>query len=170
MTRFLIISSFILLVCSSCSHSYYVFRHAEKANQEAGMSSDVPLSDKGKERAKALPTILRTKKIGYIYSTNTIRTKSTAQPAADRFHLTIETYGPRPDSAFISLLKTKNKSTMIVGHSNTIDDIVNMLCGEKKVAADLPDNEYNKYFVVKKRGKKFIFSEHLIYRFPAEGN
>ena len=101
------------------------------------MSSDVPLTEKGKQRAEALKEILKDKKIAYVFSTNTIRTKSTAQPTADYFHLTTEIYGPRPDSAFISLLKSKKKNTLIVGHSNTVDDIVNMLCGEKKVAGDL---------------------------------
>lgn len=164
MPRFLIILSSFLLVFSSCSHSYYVVRHAEKATQEANMTSDVPLTEGGKERAKAVKEILKDKKIVYVFSTNTIRTKSTAQPTADHFQLTIETYGPRPDSTFISLLKSKNKNTLIVGHSNTVDDIVNKLCGETKVPGDLPDAEYNKLFIIKKKGKKFSFTENTIYK------
>ncbi len=54
------------------------------------MSSDVPLSDKGKERAEALKEVLKNKKIAYVFSTNTIRTKSTAQPTADYFGLQTE--------------------------------------------------------------------------------
>ena len=127
------------------------------------MSSDVPLSDAGKKRAEAIKEIMKRNTIASVYSTNTIRTRSTAQPTADYFHLTIETYGPRPDSAFINLLKTKKKNTLIVGHSNTVDDIVNMLCGKKEVPGDLPDTEYNKLFVVKKKGKKFLFTEKTIY-------
>jgi 2,3-bisphosphoglycerate-dependent phosphoglycerate mutase len=163
MSRLFIVCSLMILVFSSCSYSYYIVRHAEKATQEANMSSDVPLTDKGKERAERLKDILKTKKIASVFSTNTIRTKSTAQPTADYFHLTTEIYGPRPDSAFIALLKLKKKNTLIVGHSNTIDDVVNMLCGEKKVAGDLPDAEYNKLFIVKKKGKKFFFSESVIF-------
>jgi phosphohistidine phosphatase SixA len=165
MARIFIVLSLILLVFSSCSHSYYIVRHAEKATQEANMSSDVPLTDKGKERAEALKEILKRKKIAYVFSTNTIRTKSTAQPTADYFHLTTEIYGPRPDTAFIRLLKTKKKNTLIAGHSNTVDDIVNMLCGEKKVSGDLPDEVYNKLFIVKMKGKKFFFRESFIYSF-----
>jgi len=157
MTRLLIFLGFIL-VFASCSHSYYIVRHAEKATQEANMTSDVPLTDKGSQRAQALKEMLRDKKIGYIFSTNTIRTKSTAQPTADEFQLKIEIYGSRPDSAFISLLKSKNKNTLVVGHSNTVDDIVNMLCGEKKVAGDLPDSEYDNLFIVKKKGRRYIYS------------
>jgi phosphohistidine phosphatase SixA len=158
MTRILIILSCIILVCSSCSQSYYIVRHAEKATQEANMSSDVPLTEKGKQRAEDLKKILSRKKIAFVFSTNTIRTKSTAQPTADYFHLTIEIYGPRPDSAFIALLKSKKKNTLVVGHSNTVDDIVNMLCGRKEVAGDLPDSEYDNLFIVKKKGKRYIYS------------
>lgn len=163
MTRNLIILSCILLVFSSCSHSYYIVRHAEKATQEPNMSSDVPLSEQGKKRTEQVKELLKDKKIASIFSTNTIRTKTTAQPTADHFHLATEIYGPRPDSAFITLLKSKKKNTLIVGHSNTVDDVVNMLCGKKEVAADLPDSEYNKLFIVKKKGKKYIFSESVIY-------
>src|SRR6185295_1654081 len=163
MSRILIIVTCIILVFSSCSHTYYVVRHAEKATQEANMSSDVPLTEAGKKRAEQIKEILKDKKIAYVFSTNTIRTKSTAQPTADYFHLTTETYGPRPDSAFINLLKTKNKNTLIVGHSNTVDDIVNMLCGKKEVDADLPDSQYNKLFIVTVKGKKIKFLAAAIY-------
>ena len=69
--------------------------------------------------------ILKTKKIGYIFSTNTIRTRSTAEPVRAYFNLATEAYPPVPDSAFIARLKSLKKNTLIVGHSNTVDDIVN---------------------------------------------
>jgi broad specificity phosphatase PhoE len=147
----------------SCSHSYYIVRHAEKETAGPNMSSEVPLSDKGKERAEALKGILKNKKIGYVFSTNTIRTKSTAQPLADYLGLQIEIYKPVPDSAFIRQLRSLKKNVLIVGHSNTVDDIVNMLCGGKEVAGDLGDNEYNKLFIVKFRGKRTFFWESMIY-------
>jgi 2,3-bisphosphoglycerate-dependent phosphoglycerate mutase len=162
MGKIFIVLSLIVIVLSSCSHFYYIVRHAEKAAQETNMSSDVPLTEKGKERAEALKEILKDKKIRYVFSTNTIRTKSTAQPTANYFHLTTEIYGPRPDSTFISLLKSRKKNTLIVGHSNTVDDIVNMLCGKTVIAADLPDAEYSKLFIVRFKGKKAFFSEGSI--------
>ena len=97
MNRNLIFIALILVVFTSCSHSYYIVRHAEKATQEANMSSDVPLTEAGKKRAEQIKEILKDKKIAFIYSTNTLRTKSTAQPTADYFHITTEIYGPRPD-------------------------------------------------------------------------
>lgn len=148
----------VVIVATSCGHTYYVVRHAEKTVPAANMSSDVPLSAEGEQRATDLKETLKNKKIAYIYSTNTIRTKTTAKPTADHFGLTTEMYGPRPDSAFIALLKTKKKNTLVVGHSNTIDDVVNMLCGEKKVAGDLAETAYDNLFVVKRKGKRFVFT------------
>src|SRR3982751_1179770 len=105
----------ILLICVSCSHTIYVVRHAEKETAGPNMSGDVALTAKGKERAEEIKKILETKKIAAVYSTNTIRTKSTAQPTADHFGLSIQVYGPRPDSAFIKMVKTSKKNTLIVG-------------------------------------------------------
>jgi len=134
-----------------------VVRHAEKADQEPNMTSDVPLSVAGQQRAVALKEVLKNKKISYVFSTNTIRTTTTAKPTADRFGLTIQTYGPRPDSAFIAKLKALKKNTLIVGHSNTVDEIVNGLTGTRAVPGDLQDSEYNNLFVVRVLRKKVSF-------------
>jgi 2,3-bisphosphoglycerate-dependent phosphoglycerate mutase len=143
----------------SCSQTFYVVRHAEKAAAPAGnmMGTDVPLSEAGKQRAERLKELLKDKKVGLIYSTNTIRTKATAQPTADYFNIPIAIYNARPDSAFIHLLMAQKKNTLVVGHSNTVDDIVNMLCNEIKIPGDLNDPDYDNLFVIKRKGKKFIF-------------
>jgi broad specificity phosphatase PhoE len=146
----------IILACVSCTHSYYIVRHAERATQGPNMSSDVPLSEAGQQRAEALKTLLQNEKISEIFSTNTTRTRTTAQPTAKYLQKTIQIYGPRPDSAFIQLLKTKRRNVLVVGHSNTVDDIVNMLCGKTAVPGDLKETEYDNLFVVKIKGKKAV--------------
>ena len=152
----------LLLILASCSHSYYIVRHAEKEGQSTGTGSmitnDPPLSKAGNERVIALKEILKNKKIGYIFSTNTIRTKATAQPLADHLGLQIKIYKPIPDSAFINQLRSLKKNVLIVGHSNTVDDIVNMLCGKKEIPGDLKDSEYDNLFIVKKKGSHYVFS------------
>lgn len=152
----------VTIVFVSCSHSYYIVRHAEKASASATMmSSDVSLSDQGKARAEALKETLKDKNIRYVFSTNFIRTKSTVQPTAGYFKLQTEIYGPTPDSMFISKLRSLKKNVLIVGHSNTVDDVVNMLCGKTEVNGDLKESEYDNLFIVKKKGKHYIFrNEH----------
>src|SRR5690348_12913878 len=158
----ILLALLVSLIGFSCNyHSYYIVRHAEKEAAGPNMSSDVPLSSAGKDRAQQLEMMMRDKKLAAVYSTNTIRTRSTAQPTADYFHLPIKVYGPRPDSAFIAELKQYKTNVLVVGHSNTVDDIVNALTGENKLK-DLDDAVYNKLFVVKMRGKKVLFEEKEI--------
>jgi phosphohistidine phosphatase SixA len=152
----------ILFSCNSVK--YYIVRHAEKAIPSEGVAmstpNDPPLSPAGKVRAIELREELKDKGVLFIYSTNTIRTVSTAQPLNELLGATkIELYNTRDSlDFFIEKLKaTKKGGSLIVGHSNTVDDIVNKLCGEKKVTGDLPDSEYDNLYIVTKKGKKMKF-------------
>jgi phosphohistidine phosphatase SixA len=148
----------IVLFVSCSTTNYYIVRHAEKETQTSNMSSDVPLSSKGKERAEALKNVLQDKKIQNIFSTNTIRTKTTAKPTSDATGVNIDTYDPR-DTGFVARLKTiRTGSSLIVGHSNTVDDIVNKLTGQN-LLQDLPDSQYGDLFIVKKKGNNYSFSK-----------
>ncbi|MEP6675773.1 MAG: phosphoglycerate mutase family protein [Ferruginibacter sp.] len=153
--KFLLSAIILLLLVTSCSHTYYIVRHAEKA-QVAG---DPPLSEAGKQRAEKLKEILKGKKIKYIFSTNTIRTLSTAKPLSDAIGIKTVIYDPRKDSVLIAQLKTLKKNVLIVGHSNTIDDIVNKLCNAKKIPADIDDAVYDNLFIVTYHGKKINFKQ-----------
>jgi phosphohistidine phosphatase SixA len=150
---------------ASCSTTIYLVRHAEKA---AGIDpetmqtiKDPPLTFEGQERALALKQLLSGKNIKHIYSTNTLRTISTAKPLKELFlNVPLQLYSPKPDSAefFIQQLKSITKgNTLVVGHSNTVDDIANSLCGSTVVPGDLKDNEYDNIFIIKKKGGKYTF-------------
>jgi len=142
----------ITLYLTSCSRTYYIVRHAEKAAPDSTMNTDVSLSAPGIERAQALRDELKSKKLSVIYATNTVRARATAEPLSNYANIPITSYGPRPDSVFIKNLQSIEGNILVVGHSNTVDDIVNMLAGEKKIG-DLDDNAYNNLFVIKSRGK-----------------
>lgn len=158
----LIISIFLF----SCGNTIYVVRHAEKAKPLAGMSvmeaNNPPLSDSGQQRAVQLKDLLKNENVQYIFSTNFKRTISTAQPLNEwRGTTHIETYDSRKDSldAFIQKLKSiKKGNVLVVGHSNTVDDIANKLCGAIVVPADLKDNQYDNLFMVKRKGDKYVFT------------
>jgi 2,3-bisphosphoglycerate-dependent phosphoglycerate mutase len=149
----LLVVTVFLVSCKTTT--YYIVRHAEK-QPATTMTSDVPLSDAGRQRAQALRDLLQKENIKYIFSTNYVRTKSTVQPLADAIQVPVETYNPN-DTAFISRLKSLNGNALIVGHSNTVDDLVNNLTGRREVNGDLPDSEYGDLFVVKKKGNRFTF-------------
>lgn len=157
MPRSLLIAVAAIFFFSCKTTTYYVVRHAERDNTVA--TADVPLSEAGKQHAEALKEQLKGKRIGTIYSTNYARTRATAQPLADALGVTVQIYDPR-DSTFISrIVNTGNKdeegNILIVGHSNTVDDIVNNLVGLRIVTGDLPDTQYGDLYIVRQRGKKF---------------
>ena len=153
------VSSFLLVCCillCGCSYKVYVVRHAEKS---ASPANNPLLTDAGSARAIKLKETLQGKKIKRIYSTNTTRTLKTAEPLADYLNIKTEIYKPVPDSNFISILRSNRNNQLVVGHSNTLDDIVNMLCGKKVIPTDVSEAVYDNLFVIKlsKSGKKAVF-------------
>ncbi|MBK7678257.1 MAG: phosphoglycerate mutase family protein [Chitinophagaceae bacterium] len=158
---FFVLSLFLL----SCSNTVYVVRHAEKAGGIDPVTmktyADPPLSAEGQERALKLKQLLGNKKIKHIFSTNTTRTISTASPLKELYlGLAINIYSSKADSmeAFIQKIKTIRKGDiLIVGHSNTIDDIANKMAGKQVVPGDLKDSEYDNLYILKRKGDNYIF-------------
>ena len=162
-----IIPLFVLFLASCKSQYYYVVRHAEKdvVNKDSLMFSPVnpPLSEAGKVRAFVLRDELKKKKIGSIFSTNYHRTIATAKPLSEALgNMPIQLYSPSKDSlpAFISKLKAiEDKNVLVVGHSNTVDDVVNMLTGQKHVPNDLLEVVYDNMFIIKRKKDKWEFTK-----------
>ena len=145
---------------TSFSQTYYIVRHAEKAQPSAGAvmatPDDPPLSNAGQQRAETLKDLLKSKAVGYIFTTNTLRTRSTAKPLSTAIKVKPVIYDAA-DQAFINKLKKIKKNALIVGHSNTIDDIANGLSSAIKVNGDIPDSQYDNLYIVKRKGKKVEF-------------
>ena len=149
--KFAIFNFFLIISISLTSYSqtYYIVRHAEKASGDSASmtSTDPPLSKEGIARANDLKKRLKKVDLSEIYSTNTKRTRATAAPTSKAQKVDVQSYGPRPDPAFIVQLKQLKGNVLVVGHSNTVDDIVNGLCG-KQLLNDLPDAAYDNLFIV----------------------
>ena len=164
-----------MIFCSCGSVKYFIVRHAEKESPAMGSTmnttGDPSLSSAGKARAIELMEELKDDNIIYIFSTNTIRTISTAQPLNNLRGAThIELYSSSKDSldGFIQKLKAISKgNSLVVGHSNTVDDIVNKLCGTVQVPSDLKDSDYDNLFIVTRKGKNYAFSRKT-YGTPTE--
>ena len=109
-----------LIFFSSCgSVKYYIVRHAEKETASAGTTmstpNDPPLSAEGRVRAIELREALKGKGILYIFSTNTVRTISTAQPFNElRGIIKIELYNTKDSlDQFIQQLKEIKKGNFL---------------------------------------------------------
>lgn len=104
----------------------FVIRHFEK---EAG--EDPGLTAQGKTRADKLAKMLEGRKIVAIYSTPTRRTMDSVRPLADRLGLKITPYRPTPGdhAALAQAVGMSSGDTVIVGHSNTVPEIIRRLGG-----------------------------------------
>lgn len=118
----------------------YVTRHAEKA----AVDKDPELTAQGAARARGIALILQRAGIRHIFSTATRRTRQTAQPLAERLSLNVDIYdGARPAPA-IEKIKALPGPTLLVGHSNTVPDLVKMLGGA--AGAPIADDEYDRLY------------------------
>ena len=128
---------------------YFLVRHAEKVLQ----GDDPMLSPAGKLRAEALSSLLADAGIERIHSTDFNRTRHTVEPLAQRLGLAVELYDPsRPDDLLTNLQKTGGRQ-LIVGHSNTVPDLVQRLGGNGGTVID-EAGEYDRLYLRHGRWKR----------------
>jgi len=123
-----------------------VVRHAEKATDD---KRDPTLSAAGKERAKALAQMLRDEPLVATYATQYRRTQLTAAPSAyaSKLRVTVRPAGESAASLAAQIKhKHENGSVLVVGHSNTVPDIVAALSGQEITA--IADEEFDRYYIV----------------------
>jgi broad specificity phosphatase PhoE len=143
----LLIPLFLLLAACSPKQepkTIYIVRHAEK--QLVG--EDPGLSVAGTARSKKLAQILEQKEIQHIFSTNTIRTKTTAQPLVDAVGLTIEIYDAKNHDDLVREMRERTGNILVVGHSNTVNHLANYFVDSGEKYSELQDIEYDFIFEV----------------------
>jgi len=126
-----------------------VVRHAEKA---LGTIDDPPLSPEGEQRSERLALIFGDATgaghLDAIYVTNTRRTQQTAAPLAARLHL-IPAVLPAADvlgTAARLLKEHRGGTVLVVGHSNTLPQLVRELSG--KLIEPIPDDDFGEIYVL----------------------
>lgn len=132
----------------------WVVRHAEKSATDP-KDKDPELTDEGAKRAEALMKLLRGEKIDSIFTTNYKRTKLTGFPLADKIGIAMKTYDPATQKAFATqlLATAQGKNILIVGHSNTVLDLIEAFGATKPFKA-LADDDYDFIFEITIKGKK----------------
>ena len=144
-----------LAFSSSFSQStVFIVRHAEKADD----SKDPELSEAGRARAEALANMLRDSKISVIYTTEFKRTQQTAAPLAKALALTVTTLPAENQAALVAKLRTSTATSLVVGHGNTIPDIIKALGITEPV--NIPDRDYDNLFVVVLGEKPYLIRLH----------
>jgi broad specificity phosphatase PhoE len=136
---------------SATTTTIVLVRHAEK---DLGAISDAPLSPEGEQRADRLAAMFGDAeafgRVRKIYVTNTRRTQQTALRLSQRLGLNSEVVDVKTDSGALAhrvLDENRGGRALIVGHSNTVPEIVTALTGWKDVPP-IGEDEYGTLYVV----------------------
>jgi phosphohistidine phosphatase SixA len=126
----------------------YLVRHAEKMTIDP-TDKDPLLTKNGTTRAIALGEKLKEKPLNGIYSTNYKRTQSTARPTAEQLGKEIKIYDAKnlKESAAQILKENKGQYSLVVGHSNTVLEMIEAF-GGKRPLPTIEDQDYDYLFLV----------------------
>jgi 2,3-bisphosphoglycerate-dependent phosphoglycerate mutase len=123
----------------------FVVRHAERADAGTPVT-DPDLSAAGHARAEALASALRDAGITAIFVTQLKRTQQTAAPLAKALGLTPVVLPQDNTAGLIARLEKHTGNALVVGHSNTVPEIVKLLGVSSPVTVG--DTEFDHLFVV----------------------
>ncbi|GAB2585568.1 SixA phosphatase family protein [Spirosoma areae] len=113
-----VLSSTLVTACSTTT--VYIVRHAEKVNE----TDTTDLTPAGYARAAALVDTLASRGIDSLFTTPYYRTRQTAAPLAKRLAIASVDYPAKPMEAIVNRVsRIRNKTVLVVGHSNTILEI-----------------------------------------------
>lgn len=135
---------------SQSTTTLIIVRHAEKAEQPA---DDAGLTTEGKLRAHKLADMLTEVDVvaglDSIYTSQFKRAQETARPLAKRLELPIDVWAADDFKGLEEKILGEHRGeiVLIVGHSNTVPRIIAEFGGSKKVP-DIPEHQYNDFFVV----------------------
>ncbi|WP_185974407.1 SixA phosphatase family protein [Litoribacter populi] len=121
----------------------FIIRHGEKLADK----NDPALSPEGEARAERLKPILNDKDINKVYSSDTKRTRNTIMPFADERGLGIQLYDTNKHGEVVAKLQEETDNVVVIGHSNTIHHLVNLLVGHE-IMEELDESDYENIFVV----------------------
>jgi len=125
-------------------------RHAEQTSHS---EQDPGLSDAGRLRVAELTRQLVDADvvagIDAIYATPLRRSQETAQPLADRLDVPINAYDPEDTEQVLETILTDHKGRIIlvVGHSNTVPELIANL-GASKNVPPIAQNEFDNIYII----------------------
>jgi broad specificity phosphatase PhoE len=132
------------------STTVVVIRHAEK---ESVSAPDPPLSAAGEARAALLARMFGEPKgavgLDAIYISSALRNRMTAAPLAARLGI-VAIVAPTDDSKGLArrvLRENSGKRVMIIGHANTVPDIVAALSGRSDIP-QIDEKEFGTLYIV----------------------
>jgi 2,3-bisphosphoglycerate-dependent phosphoglycerate mutase len=124
---------------------FFIVRHAEK---DTAGGSNADLNAIGRGRAQAEVEMFKKVRIDGIFSTDRPRTRNTAAPIAASKKLMVEIYDAKKQKELLEKLAVQaGKHFFIVGHSNTVHQMVNILRGSDE-EKEFSESDYSRLYIV----------------------
>jgi 2,3-bisphosphoglycerate-dependent phosphoglycerate mutase len=140
----LVLSMFLLLPWGAdATPVIFVVRHAEKATTGG---NDPDLSIAGQKRAETLARILKDSQIAAVFVSEFKRTQETGAPTARAAHLEPTTIAAKDVAGLVTKLRVLKGNALVVGHGNTIPDLMKALGITTPTA--IPEDDYTEIFIV----------------------
>jgi broad specificity phosphatase PhoE len=133
----------LLVDAADAAPVIFIVRHAEKASSG---DKDPDLSPEGRKRADALARILKDSQITAVFVTEFKRTQETAAPTAKAAHLNPTIVSANDIGALVEKLRASNGNALVVGHGNTIPDLLKALGIATPIS--IPEDDYSEMFAV----------------------
>ena len=134
----------------------FLVRHAEREDEPR---QDPPLKKEGVARSQELAKLLGAAGIKTIITSQFARTKQTAEPLATKLSLTPTSISLRSNptnprqiaeesttEVVNKILERSGESVLLVGHSNSVPDVIKMLGGDTVPTID--ERQFNNLFIV----------------------
>jgi len=134
----------------------FLIRHAEREDEPR---QDPPLKKEGVARAQELARLLANAGIKAIYTSQFARTKQTAEPLATKLGLTLGSISLKSNPAnprqiaeestsevVNKIMEGTGENVLVVGHSNSIPDVIKMLGGD--VVPTIDERKFDDLFIV----------------------
>lgn len=135
-------------LAQSPNKTIVLVRHTEKDVSNPN-NPDPDLSPEGRERAQRLMKIAKKYKPHEIFATDYKRTRLTAEPIAKLRGKDIQTYDAgKPADLVAKIMASTTDHYLIVGHSNTIPGLANLLA-KKEIFRNLLDTEHGVIWVIR---------------------
>jgi 2,3-bisphosphoglycerate-dependent phosphoglycerate mutase len=148
----LFVFTFTLLISCTADETttYYLIRHSEK-DRTNPRDRNPNLNIEGEKRAQSWAEYFKDTQIDAVYSTNYNRTIQTPTPTAFSNNLKVAIYNPNNMYDSVFQKKTKGKSVLVVGHSNTTPVFANKILDEDKYV-NMADDDNATLFIITIKG------------------
>lgn len=149
----------------------FLIRHAEKEDEPR---QDPPLKKEGVARSQELARLLGNAGIKNVYTSQFARTKLTVEPLATKLGLTATQISLKSNPANPRLIAEESttevvnkimerpgENVLVVGHSNSIPDVIKMLGGD--VVPTIDERTFDDLFIVTVYAKGKAKVAHMKY-------